>query len=135
LPHYSYRKTFQPGTTPEEAEELEMPCHWGILTDVRITFPPGCHGVCHVHVDEALHQIFPTNPEDDYALDGYTVLIDDEYELLPDTRMLYLRGYNTGTYQHTIDVSFTVKPYERYTPLEQALFRLIKIMERLMGVR
>jgi len=134
MPHYSYTKTFAAGKTKTSQEELEMRCHWGILTDIAITFHGGCHDVCHVHVDGSLHQIFPTNAEADYALDGYTLLIRDEYELLPGTKQIYLRGYNTGTYDHTIDVSFLIKLPERYTPMETALFRLIKILERMLGV-
>ena len=134
MPHYSYTKIFTAGTTKSEQEELEMPCHWGILTDVTITFPAGCHGVTHVHVDESLHQIFPTNPDEDYALDDHTLLIEDEYELLPATRKIYLRGYNLGTYEHKISVTFRVRMPERYTPLEEALFKLIKILERIMGI-
>jgi len=135
MPHYSYTKTFTAGGSKDKPEELEMPCHWGILTDVTITFPAGCHGVCHVHIDESLHQIFPTNPEDDYALDDVTLPINDEYELLDATRKIYMRGYNTGVYDHRITVTFRVKMPERYTPLEEALFRLIKILERLIGVK
>lgn len=134
MPHYSFSKTFSSGGNKTSQEELVMECHWGILTDVAITFAPGCHRVCHVHVDEALHQIFPTNPEADYAGDGYTLLIKDEYTLLPGTKKICLRGYNTGIYDHTIEVSFRIKLPERYTPMETALFRLIKILERMLGI-
>lgn len=111
-----------------------MKCHWGILTDVAITFAPGCHRVVHVHIDEALHQIFPTNPEADYRGDGYTLEIRDEYELPPGTTKIHLRGYNVGIYEHEITVSFRIKLPERYTPMETALFRLIKILERMLGI-
>jgi len=134
MPHYSYTKTFAAGTTKTSQEKLKMNCHWGILTDMAITFPAGCHGECHAHIDESLHQIFPTNTEADYALDGYTLLIRDEYELLPGTKQIYLQGYNTGKYDHAIDVSFLIKLPERYTPMETALFRLITILERMLGV-
>lgn len=134
MPHYSYRKTFTPGTDKESFEELEMPCYWGILTDLIISFPAGCHGLVHVHIDESIHQIFPTNSEEDYVLDDIDMKIPDEYELLPDTRKIYLRGYNEDdTYPHTIDICFTVKPFERYTPAEEALFRILRILERLVG--
>lgn len=129
MPHYSYVKTFAPGKSKDQPEELEMPCHWGIITDVTITFPPGCHGYCHVHIDESLHQIFPTNPEADYALNAYTLEIRDEYLLLPGTRKIHLRGYNEGTYPHTISVTFKIKAPELYT-----LAELLTLLLHRMGV-
>ena len=134
MPHYSVTKTFTAGGSKTSPEELEIKCIWGIVTDVTITFPAGCHGVCHVHLDDELHQMFPTNPEGDYALDDWTLKIDDEYKLLSDKRKVYLRGYNTGTYDHTIAVTFRVKLPDEHTPLEMALFKLINIMEKLLGI-
>lgn len=134
MPHYSYRHTFAAGGSKNEPEELEMPCSWGILTDVTLSFPPGCHGVVHVHVDESLHQIFPANQEDDYAFDGFPLQIGDEYELLQGTRTIYLRGYNLGTYPHTIDVAFNVKLPGRYSAAEEALIGLVQVLKRLTGI-
>lgn len=134
MPHYSYTKTFTAGKSKTSEEELVCPCIWGIVTDVTITFPAGCHGYCHVHLDDGPHKMFPTNPESDYALDDWTLHIDDEYELEKDSTKIYLRGYNTGTYNHTITVTFRVKLPERYTPLEKALFKLIDIMQKLLGI-
>ena len=135
MPHYSYEHTFKANGTEEEQEELEMPCHWGILTDVTITFMAGCRGVVHVHVDDGLHQVFPTNAEETYALDNYTLLIQDEYELLASTRKLYLRGWNEGQYDHTIKVTFKIKMPERLTTTEQLLDRLLRLWETLVGLQ
>jgi hypothetical protein len=133
MPHYSYEKTFTPGTTRETEEELEMPCHWGILCDVIISFRTGTDRKTHVHIDESIHQIFPTNPNGDYAFDGYTSFINDEYELLQGTRTIYLRGWNTGTYPHTVAVSFRIKPPPALTTLETTVNRMLKLWERLTG--
>jgi len=130
LPHYSYEKTFTAGGSKEAEEELEMPCPWGILTDVVLAFRYGTDRRCHVHIDESLHQIFPTNPEETYAFDGYTLTISDRYELLPATRKIYLRGWNEGTYPHTIAVAFKIELPERYTPAEAAIIRLAELWEQ-----
>lgn len=133
MPHYSYVKTFEAGTSEDSQEELEMKCHWGILCDLTITFPPGAHGVCHVHIDEGIHQIFPTNPEGNYALNDYTLHIDDEYELLPGVRKIYIRGWNEGGYPHTIAVTFKVRIPTRLTKTEELLSELTKFFKRLLG--
>lgn len=136
MPNYSYEKTFTAGKTKTEEEELEMPCFWGVLTNITISFRFGTDRTTHVHIDDGLHQIFPTNAKETYAYDGYTLEIKDKYELLPDTRKIYLRGWNEGTYPHTVAVSFEIQPPERYTPLEKALFKLISILEYvLLGKR
>ena len=135
MPHYSYSHTFIADGSRDNEEELEMPCHWGILTDVLITFAPGCHGVVFVHLDESLHQIYPTNPEDAYSGDGYTIEIRDEYELLPATRRIYLRGWNTGVYPHTIRVAFRIKMPERLSTTEKLLDRMVTLWESITGFK
>jgi hypothetical protein len=130
MPHYSYEKTFTAEGSVNAPEELEMPCAWGILTDVVIAFRFGTDRTTHVHIDDALHQIFPTNPKETYAFEGYTLTITDKYELLPDTRKIYLRGWNEGTYPHTIAVAFKVELPERFTPAENAIIKLAKLWEQ-----
>lgn len=133
MPHYSYAKKFKAGTSEDNQEELEMKCHWGVLCDVTLSFPPGAHGTCHVHIDESLHQIFPTNPEGNYAFDDYTLHIDDEYELLSGTRKIYLRGWNEGSYPHTILVTFKIALPERLTKTEELLSDVVGFFTRLLG--
>lgn len=135
MPHYSYEFTFEEGHSKETSESLEMPCAWGKLTDVNISFAAGCHGVCHVHLDQELHQIFPTNAEADYALDNYTIQITDEYELIEGTRKIYLTGWNEGIYPHKISVSFTVVPFERTTPVEEVLLKILSVLQCIFRVK
>jgi hypothetical protein len=135
MPHYSYEYTFEEGHSAETPETLEMPCAWGKLTNMNISFPAGCHGVTHVHIDQELHQIFPTNAEADYALDDYTLLITDEYDLIESTRKIYLRGWNEGCYPHKISVSFTVIPFERMTPAEQAILQILQVLQRIFRIK
>jgi len=134
VPHYSYEYTFEEGHSKQSQESLEMPCAWGTLTNMNISFPAGCHGVVHVHVDQELHQIFPTNAEADYALDDYTLPITDEYELIEGTRKIYLTGWNEGIYPHKISVSFTVIPFGRITPVEDVLLKILSVLQRIFRV-
>ena len=130
MPHYSYEHTFTVGTTKTSQEELEMPCAWGILTNVLVAFAAGCHGVVHVHLDESLHQIFPTNPNGQYSFDDVTVPVHDKYELLPATRKIYLRGWNTGTYPHTIRVGFEIEPTEPVSAVDKAIMSIYALLRR-----
>ena len=135
MPNYSYSKTFATGTDKESKEQLEMPCHWGTLKETAISFPDGCHGVCHVSIHDGLHQIYPTNPEEDYALDGFTLVIKDKYKILPDTRKLILKGYNKGIYTHTIKVILTIEVDYVPNPAEEAILGIYKLLKRIFGWR
>lgn len=133
MPHYSYEHTFTAGGTRAEEEELEMKCHWGILCEVVISFPWGAMRKCHVHIDGSLHQIFPTNPEEAYAFNGFNLNIEDEYEIEKGVTKLYLRGWNEGTHNHTIRVAFRIKLPERLSRTDQLLEKILGNWERLMG--
>lgn len=131
MPHYSYEKTFTAGKSSKSQEMLEMTCGEGVLTDVAISFPAGCHGVVHVHLDEALHQIFPTNAESDYALDDFTLPINDRYQLGAGTRKIILKGWNEGSYDHTIRVSFRIVTPDQLTVAEQVLISIYNLLSRI----
>ena len=119
--HYSYEMTFTAGTDKTTQEKLEMPCAWGVLTNVVISFAAGCHGKVHVHIDEGLHQVFPTNPSGDYAFDDYVLEIRDKYLLSTGTRKIVLKGWNEGVYDHLIHVAFEVEPSEAMSATDQAI--------------
>ncbi len=133
MPNYSYSKTFVIGTDKDSPEQLEMPCHWGTLRETTISFPDGCHGVAHVHVDDGLHQIYPTNPEETYALDGFTLIITDRYKIMEGTSKLWLRGYNKGIYPHTVKVTLTIEVDYVPNPAEEAILGIFKLLRRLFG--
>lgn len=130
--HYSYEHTFIANGSKAEEEEEVMECAWGILTNVDISFNWGTGRNVHVHIDEALHQIFPTNPNGNYAFDGYTCHITGKYELLPATRRIYLRGWNEGDYDHAVAVAFEVLPKEDVNAIPNALASIQKLWERLL---
>lgn len=133
MPNYSYNKTFTAGKTKTSQESLEMKCHWGILEEVHISFMHGTGRLCHVHIDESLHQIYPTNPEETYAFDGYTLPIKGDYVLLPGVNKLFLRGWNTGSYDHNVAVAFSIKVPDRFSEVEKLLQEQIKYWKELLG--
>lgn len=134
MPHYSYSKTFTHGKSITSQEKLEMPCIWGVLTDVVIHFPAGCFALVHVGAYDGLHQVFPTNPNGKYALDDYTLHIEDEYEMESGKSKLILKGWNEDEeFDHTIKVSFRIVPYELYSPVYKVLAKILSVLERVFG--
>lgn len=110
-----------------------MPCHWGTIKKATISFPDGCHGVCHVHIDAGLHQIYPTNPEGDYALDGFTLVIEDPFKIADGVKKLQLRGYNKGIYEHEIKVTFTIEVDYIPNVVEEAILGIYNLLKRIFG--
>jgi hypothetical protein len=127
--HYSYEHTFSANGKKANEEEEIMECAWGILTNVDISFQWGTSRRCHVHIDETKHQIFPTNPNGNYAFEGYTLHITGKYELLPATRKIYLRGWNEGNNDHTIAVAFEVLPIDDVNVVPNAIDKLRALWE------
>ena len=132
MPHYSYEHTFIAGGDKAHQEEEEMECSQGILKNVMIAFAAGCHGVVHIHIDETLHQIFPTNPNGTYKFNDVAVIIYSPYVLLPSTRKIYLRGWNEGIYNHTIYLSFEIEPAEKVSAVDKAILEMAKIIKEVL---
>lgn len=134
MPHYSYSKTFTHGKDKRSQQQLTMPCTYGVLTDVIIHFPAGCFALTNVTINDGLHQVFPTNPSGTYALDDFTIAIEDKYNMEQGKSKLILKGWNEDEeFDHTIKVAFRIIPYEEYSPVEKVLLKILSILERLFG--
>ena len=53
----------------------------GVTYKVDIVFPPGPAHLLHVQIRDALHSVWPTNPDADFAGDNHTITFDDEYPI------------------------------------------------------
>lgn len=78
-------------------------CH-GIIHQVELAFPPGCAALVHASVWHLEHQAWPTNPDQSFAWDDYTILITEEsYGLTTPPYHMTLRAWSQdNTYQHTV---------------------------------
>ena len=86
--------------TPYE-EDLKLTD--GVITRVEVEFPAGCQGLAHSYARQAIHQVFPTNPDGDLCSDNYVIAWNDYQDIDADPRVLTIGGWNTDdTYDHTI---------------------------------
>lgn len=101
-----------PSNTPKTAQiRKRLKLTRGVLWKLDIFFPPGSAGLTHIHIDEALHQVFPLNPDGDFS--GNNVVFSGEvyYKLEREPYELDLWGWNTDdTYAHTVFVTMWVMP-------------------------
>jgi len=83
----------------------------GTITRFELVFPTGCCGLVYVHIDQALHQIFPKNPDYQLTGNGATIVSTDEYPIIEPPLELDFYGWNTDEiYDHTITVRIQLVP-------------------------
>lgn len=85
----------------------------GLVVEVRIGFPDGCADLVHVAIRRGLYQVWPTNPEGNYAWNNYTYVIQESYALEDEPLEFLLVGWNDDTrYEHTVTFGFNLLPLE-----------------------
>jgi len=106
---YAYSLTVPVGSTESAPVELRCKISAGILSRIRITFPPGCLNLVQVVVYYQAHQIEPWNRNAAFHSDDYTFDMECRHTIIePDTEVT-LRGWSDDdTYPHTIDFVFDV---------------------------
>jgi len=111
---YVFPFTVQKNTTEENQQLKRLKLCYGIIHQLDIVFPAGCVGLVHCHINDALHQIWPTNPDATFHGDGETISGKEFYELAVEPFELQLWAWNEDdTYDHTIVVRFWIlKPWE-----------------------
>lgn len=99
----------------------------GTIIRCEVFFPSGCSGLVFVHIDQALHQVYPKNPDHQYAGNGEAIVATDEYELKEEPFQLEFYGWNTDEiYDHTVTVRIQVVPKREITRL--ALAEMLRFM-------
>jgi len=83
----------------------------GIITKVHIEFPWGCAGLAHLQIFRGASQIWPSDPDQDYARDRTPLIFEPLYEIKDEPTRWHLRTWNLDdTFQHRVTVYFTIVP-------------------------
>jgi len=89
----------------------ELRMEKGTVTKCEIVFPVGCSNLVFVHIDDALHQVYPKDPTYKFIGNGSTIVCNDEYEIKEEPYTLQFHGWNTDElYTHTITVRIQLVP-------------------------
>lgn len=84
---------------------------YGMLTEIRLMFPPGPATLVYVVVRDRLHQIMPANADGSINFDDAVVVSRLEYDILDSPFELDLIGWSpTAVYKHTITCQFEMQP-------------------------
>lgn len=109
--YYSWNITLTKGRTKSTPEKTTLQLEKGVIVRCEVVFPSGCSGLAYCHIDRSLHQVYPKNPDYQFAGNGETVQATDEYELVDEPFHLDFFGWNTDEiYNHTITVRLQIVP-------------------------
>ena len=124
---YSYDLTIPADTAAASPAQSDVEVPRGLVHRVEIQFPPGCRGLVHVRVLHALYQVWPTNPDGDFATDGFVIGWNESWELVDEPEVLRLEGWSPGTaFPHTITFRFGV--LEATSPAELLVPALVPVL-------
>jgi len=134
LPDYNFTITVPANTSKDNPVKVEATLTKGVLAGGQIFFPPGCHGLCHVTINDVNGQLYPANAEDNFHGDTFPVELLGRYKLDTAPFKLYIHAWNEDdTYQHTPQVALHVLTEEEMYPFE-VLKEFVTLMKRLMGL-
>lgn len=115
--HYADQFTVTADSTKTAPSELKIIVSPGILHTGIFFFPAGCKGTVHVSLNQAIHQIWPTNPSGTFAFENYVHVVKDYYSLPPGIKQLELKGYSVNAdYDHVIQFAFSINDPEEIWP-------------------
>ena len=130
---YRYYLTVPRGTTRIRPARKEIELPEGVVTKVRVRFPPGPRGQVYTAVYQGAHKMWPRG-EGNYAWGD-----DEPIEMSEHVRNIvgwhyFLEGYAPDTsYDHTIWWDFNVleKEYaETWGPIQE----LVRLLKDVMGL-
>jgi hypothetical protein len=107
-----------PANTPESAKiDTQLKIAYGIIHSVEIQFPPGPCGLLHIHINDALHQLFPYNASEDFASDNETISFREFIPALIEPYILTAHTWNLDdTYAHLIIIRIGILTPEIIAP-------------------
>lgn len=100
---YSYTIITPANTLQKDKQSTKLKLCRGVLHKIYIIFPPGPQSLLHLQITRANHQIFPTNAEENFALDSAIIESPEHYELEQPPYELTAYTWNTDdTHEHQL---------------------------------
>jgi len=118
---YAWNITLTKGNLAATPEKTILDLEKGTIVKCEVVFPSGCQGLVFAHINRVVHQVYPKNPEYQYAGNGEVILASDEYEIKEEPYQLEFYGWNTDEiYDHTITIRIQIVPKREIVRLAMA---------------
>jgi hypothetical protein len=100
-----------PANTPESAPVITpLTLTQGVISTLRVGFPPGCAGLAHVIIREKGWQICPWSLDESLHWDSYVFEFKPSYPLTSDPYDLTIHAWNLDdSYEHQVFVGAEVE--------------------------
>lgn len=123
------------GTKKDDPKEQELNLTHGFVHWIGVEFPAGCRGYVYLVILHRLQQKWPTNIDQAFNAEGYTLPIREHFDLTEPPHTLLVRAWSPDAiWPHTITVRVGILPEETLTPLTGLGVMLNKFFKRL-GVK
>lgn len=117
---YEFDLTIPANTLPSAPLKLDVVLDAGVITGVQVQIPNGCVGLTHARVYDGNHQLWPSNPDNDFKGSGHVLDWRESYPLEREPFSLTLVGWNNDdTYQHTITFRFELAAITDVVPEDE----------------
>lgn len=116
-----------PANTPASAKlKTILPMARGRISEVSLQFPSGARGVHHLQINRGLHQLWPLNPDGDFATSNETPHWFEEYDFDEPPWQLEAYSWNLSqVYDHTVSIRIVTLPLEAKTDLATEVAALL----------
>lgn len=121
-------------TTPANTAESNkkktlLKVSYGIVSQIDIQFPPGPTGLLHLHINNALHQVWPFNTGEDFASHNVNISFRDFIPVLVEPYEFQAFTWNTDdTFNHLVIIRIGVLPVNVAAPWLMTLDDRLKSM-------
>jgi len=131
---YEFELTVPANTAQNAPAELECLLTVGIISKVGVYMLVGTHWLCHAVITEGGYQVYPSNPDGDFASNGEPIEFEEHYTVKKGHTLFKLKGWNEDdTNEHKVRVRISVQNEEEMPP-NKALNTISKFLSRMMGL-
>jgi len=114
---FSITTAKSPATSVSAQQCTRLKLRKGVIHKIDIVFPPGCLALLHVHINDALHQVWPTNPSQSFASDSETISFQEYFPIDYEPYELQAWTYNDDdTYSHEVIIRIGLLPEHIVSP-------------------
>lgn len=100
---YRFGITTPANTLESSKQKTILKLARGVIHQLDIIFPPGPIGLLHLHINRGLHQVWPSNASDNFAIDNNVISFREHYELVQEPLELEAYTWNADdTYEHSL---------------------------------
>jgi hypothetical protein len=133
---YVERITTPANTTEAAPLETVLDLDPGIIHQLEISFPPGPAGHLHIAILIGLSQIWPSNPEGDFAWDNINIATREWVPVeTPPVRLTLVTWNDDDLYDHDCEVRVGVLPRSVLQPDRGEAGLLAQLVGALTGRR